>query len=203
MTEEEGTVSGDLDVTVDAGGKGLVRYRGTDTWLTIGNLDLDPPRTWSTTSELAAAIEAEKGARDAAGNVVPFEAYPPDESETPTPPVSSEGGQAAVPGEETASTTEEAPGPEESVAAEPGADPGESPQSSTASGSSEAVEHTGAEPASSNSAPGEGAPASTGATHPPAEGPSGAMESASGTGTSGAGAAPASTAAPQASSDAS
>ncbi|MEV0032876.1 hypothetical protein [Nocardia sp. NPDC050793] len=74
MTEEEGTVSGDLDVTVDATGKGLVRYRDTETWLTIGNLDGDPPRTWSTTAELAAAIEAIRGARDAAGNVVFFEA---------------------------------------------------------------------------------------------------------------------------------
>ena len=30
MTEEEGTVSGALDVAVDALGRGLVRYRGTD-----------------------------------------------------------------------------------------------------------------------------------------------------------------------------
>ncbi|TQM25348.1 hypothetical protein [Nocardia bhagyanarayanae] len=74
MTEEEGTVSGDLDVTVDDSGKGLVRYRGTDTWLTIGNLDGDPPRTWKTAAELATAIEADLGKRDAAGNVLFFEA---------------------------------------------------------------------------------------------------------------------------------
>ncbi|MEV0294634.1 hypothetical protein [Nocardia sp. NPDC050710] len=74
MTEEEGTVSGDLDVTLDAAGKGLVRYRGTDTWLTIGNLDGEPPRVWATVTELAAAIEADIGMRDAAGNVIPFEA---------------------------------------------------------------------------------------------------------------------------------
>ncbi|MCP2300012.1 hypothetical protein APR11_006475 [Nocardia amikacinitolerans] len=74
MTVEEGTVSGDLDVTVDDSGKGLVRYRGTDTWLTIGNLDGDPPRTWSTTTELATAIEADLGKRDAAGNLLFFEA---------------------------------------------------------------------------------------------------------------------------------
>ncbi|WP_431957564.1 hypothetical protein [Nocardia lijiangensis] len=74
MTEEEGTVSGDLDVTVDETGKGLVRYRDTDTWLTIGNLDGNPPRTWSTVTELAAAIESDLGKRDAAGNLVFFEA---------------------------------------------------------------------------------------------------------------------------------
>lgn len=74
MTEEEGTVSGKLDVTVDESGKGLVRYRDTDTWYTIGNLDAEPPRTWSSVAELVAAIEAGIGARDAAGNTIPFEA---------------------------------------------------------------------------------------------------------------------------------
>ncbi|MEV2224278.1 hypothetical protein AB0E01_31005 [Nocardia vinacea] len=74
MTEEEGTVSGELDVTVDATGKGLVRYRKTETWYTIGNLEAEPPRTWTTVAELAAAIEAAAGTRDAAGNTVPFEA---------------------------------------------------------------------------------------------------------------------------------
>ncbi|WP_194819610.1 hypothetical protein [Nocardia sp. XZ_19_385] len=74
MTEEEGTVSGDLDVTVDAAGKGLVRYRGNETWYTIGNLAAEPARTWKTTADLAAAIAAGIGERDAAGNTVPFEA---------------------------------------------------------------------------------------------------------------------------------
>jgi hypothetical protein len=74
MTEEEGTVSGDLDITVDDTGKGLVRYRGTDTWYTIGNLDTEPPRTWATVADLAAAINAYIGTRDASGNIVPFEA---------------------------------------------------------------------------------------------------------------------------------
>ncbi|MTE16828.1 hypothetical protein [Nocardia aurantiaca] len=74
MTEEEGTVSGDLDVTLDDSGKGLVRYRGTDTWLTIGNLDGERPRTWATINDLVAAIETEIGSRDATGNIVPFEA---------------------------------------------------------------------------------------------------------------------------------
>ena len=46
MTEEEGTVSGALDVGVDASGRAFVRYRGTENWLTIGNLDGDPPRRW-------------------------------------------------------------------------------------------------------------------------------------------------------------
>lgn len=74
MTEEEGTVSGALDVTLDAEGRGLVRYRDTESWLTIGNLDDEPPCTWATVTDLAAAIEADVGARDAAGNVIPFEA---------------------------------------------------------------------------------------------------------------------------------
>jgi hypothetical protein len=74
MTEEEGTVSGDLDITVDDTGKGLVRYRGTDTWYTIGNLDAEPPRAWAAVADLAAAIDADAGTRDASGNIVPFEA---------------------------------------------------------------------------------------------------------------------------------
>ncbi|MFX0574322.1 hypothetical protein [Nocardia nepalensis] len=74
MTEEEGTVSGALDVTVDDAGKGLVRYRDTETWYTIGNLEANPPRTWTSVAQLAAAIEATAGTRDAAGNIVPFEA---------------------------------------------------------------------------------------------------------------------------------
>ncbi|WP_225728590.1 MULTISPECIES: hypothetical protein [unclassified Nocardia] len=74
MTDEEGTVSGDLDVTIDGAGRGLVRYRETETWLTIGNLAGDPARTWTAAAELAAAIEATAGMRDTAGNTVPFEA---------------------------------------------------------------------------------------------------------------------------------
>ncbi|WP_280265491.1 hypothetical protein [Nocardia wallacei] len=74
MTEEEGTVSGELDVCLDDSGRGMVRYRGTDTWYTIGNLEADPPRTWIAVTDLAAAIVAGIGERDAAGNVVPFEA---------------------------------------------------------------------------------------------------------------------------------
>lgn len=76
MTDEEGTVSGDLDVTVDDQGRGLVRYRGTETWYHIGNLDAEPPRTWADVAELVAAIDAARGSRDAAGNVIPFEAEP-------------------------------------------------------------------------------------------------------------------------------
>lgn len=75
MTDEEGTVSGDLDVRLDDSGRGLVRYRGTDTWLTIGNLDAEPAHTWDSVARLAAAIEAGIGARDAAGNTVPFEVF--------------------------------------------------------------------------------------------------------------------------------
>ncbi|QKT14322.1 hypothetical protein DEU38_119100 [Rhodococcus sp. AG1013] len=74
MTEEEGTVSGALDVMVDALGRGLVRYRDTEAWFTIGNLDGEPPARWESVTDLATAIEAGVGARDAAGNVIPFEA---------------------------------------------------------------------------------------------------------------------------------
>lgn len=74
LTVEEGTVSGSLDVTITSAGSGLVRYRGTDTWLTVGNLEDAPPATWKTATELAAAIEAAVGDRDAAGNTVPFQA---------------------------------------------------------------------------------------------------------------------------------
>ncbi len=74
MTDEEGTVSGDLDVTVDDEGRGMVRYRGTETWYHIGNLDGDPARGWADVAELVAAVVAGRGERDAAGNVIPFEA---------------------------------------------------------------------------------------------------------------------------------
>ncbi|MGW4352994.1 hypothetical protein ACWELJ_13000 [Nocardia sp. NPDC004582] len=74
MTREEGTVSGDLDVTLDYSGHGLVRYRGTATWYTIGNLEDEEPRSWDSVQDLATAIASESGGRDAAGNVVPFEA---------------------------------------------------------------------------------------------------------------------------------
>jgi hypothetical protein len=74
MTVEEGTVSGFLDVTVTSAGRGLVRYRGTETWLTIGNLEDTPPATWKTAADLADGVEAGMGVRDAAGNIVPFEA---------------------------------------------------------------------------------------------------------------------------------
>ncbi|MFE7801259.1 hypothetical protein [Nocardia sp. NPDC057440] len=84
MTEEEGTVSGDLDVTVAETGKGLVRYRGNDSWYTIGNLEAEPPRSWATVADLAAAVEAGIGTRDAAGNTVPFEATPAGAENDPT-----------------------------------------------------------------------------------------------------------------------
>ncbi|WP_278266098.1 hypothetical protein [Nocardia sp. AG03] len=74
MTEEEGTVSGELDVMLDDTGKGLVRYRGTDTWYTIGNIEAEPPRTWDTVADLVKAIKKVAGTRDVAGNTVVFEA---------------------------------------------------------------------------------------------------------------------------------
>lgn len=74
MTAEEGTVSGLLDVTVDEDGAGLVRYRGAEDWLTIANLDDEPPAIWEAVAELVAAIEDAAGMRDVAGNVIPFEA---------------------------------------------------------------------------------------------------------------------------------
>ncbi|MGV9409586.1 hypothetical protein ACWDOP_06685 [Nocardia sp. NPDC003693] len=73
MTREEGTVSGELDVAVDDTGTALVRYRDTETWYTIGNLEDNPPVKWSSVADLVAAIEAGQGARDAAGNTIPFE----------------------------------------------------------------------------------------------------------------------------------
>ncbi|MEU4601227.1 MULTISPECIES: hypothetical protein [Nocardia] len=74
MTEEEGTVSGELDVMLDDAGKGLVRYRGTDTWYTIGNIEAEPPRTWECVADLVKAIKKVAGTRDVAGNAVVFEA---------------------------------------------------------------------------------------------------------------------------------
>ncbi|MFE3546853.1 hypothetical protein ACFXK0_28150 [Nocardia sp. NPDC059177] len=74
MTEEEGTVSGELDVMLDDTGKGLVRYRGTDTWYTIGNIEAEPPRTWDSVADLVKAIKKVAGTRDVAGNTVVFEA---------------------------------------------------------------------------------------------------------------------------------
>lgn len=74
MTAEEGTVSGLLDVAVDESGAGLVRYRDTVDWLTIANLDDEPPAIWESVAELVAAIEDAAGLVDVAGNVIPFEA---------------------------------------------------------------------------------------------------------------------------------
>lgn len=74
MTAEEGTVSGLLDVAVDESGAGLVRYRETADWLTIANLDDEPPAIWESVAELVAAIEDAAGLVDVAGNVIPFEA---------------------------------------------------------------------------------------------------------------------------------
>lgn len=73
MTDEVGTVSGELDVRVDEQGRGLVRYRDTETWYHIGTLEREPARTWTDTAALAAAIEAGAGRRDVAGNIIPFE----------------------------------------------------------------------------------------------------------------------------------
>ncbi|WP_024794015.1 hypothetical protein [Tomitella biformata] len=73
MTTEEGTVSGLLDIAVDESGAGLVRYRGTDAWLTIGNLDDEPPAVWAAVADLVSAIEDAAGAKDIAGNAIPFE----------------------------------------------------------------------------------------------------------------------------------
>lgn len=83
MTQEVGTVSGELDVAVDDKGYGLVRYRGTDTWYTIGNLEATEPCTWSGCDELVSAIMAVAGTRDAAGNTIPFEARKDDAADEP------------------------------------------------------------------------------------------------------------------------
>lgn len=73
MTREAGTISGALDITLDSEGYGLVRYRETEQWYTIGNLDDTEPRTWKSGTELADAIAKVSGTRDSAGNTVPFE----------------------------------------------------------------------------------------------------------------------------------
>lgn len=74
LTEEEGTVSGELDLSLDESGHGLVRYRGTEKWYRIGNLDAEPPCTWVDLAALVSAVQAALGERDFAGNVIPFEA---------------------------------------------------------------------------------------------------------------------------------
>lgn len=74
MTDEEGSISGELDVQLDENGHGLVRYRDNPRWLTIGNLDGDPPRPWESIDELISAIEQNRAATDVAGNALPFEA---------------------------------------------------------------------------------------------------------------------------------
>ncbi|MFC6014322.1 hypothetical protein [Nocardia lasii] len=74
MTDEEGTISGELDVMLDDAGRGLVRYRDTDTWYTIGNLEGEPARTWECVADLVKAIKKVAGTRDAVGNAVVFEA---------------------------------------------------------------------------------------------------------------------------------
>ncbi|MFE4461642.1 hypothetical protein ACFROC_30185 [Nocardia tengchongensis] len=74
MTREEGTVSGDLDVTLDYSGHGLVRYRGTATWYTFVIVVDVEPRWWTWVLVVATAIVFFWGGRDATGNVTPFEA---------------------------------------------------------------------------------------------------------------------------------
>lgn len=59
-----------------------MRYRDTETWYRIGNLAAEPPRSWASLAELAAAVTAGIGQRDAAGNTIPFEA-PPAAAESP------------------------------------------------------------------------------------------------------------------------
>ncbi|MGW4371118.1 hypothetical protein ACWEKT_36295 [Nocardia takedensis] len=123
LTEEEGTMSGELDVTVDDTGKGLVRYRETEDWFTIGNFDAEPPRTWGSVAELAAAVEAAAGTKDAAGNTVPFEAPPASAADTASEPPTS----APSPGASTTGRTEAQPG----VAAPPDGPAGDAPESTT------------------------------------------------------------------------
>ncbi|WP_188831315.1 hypothetical protein [Nocardia camponoti] len=74
MTEEEGTISGALDVMLDDAGKGLVRYRDTDSWYHIGNIEGEDAKTWDSLGDLVKAIKKVAGTRDVAGNAVVFEA---------------------------------------------------------------------------------------------------------------------------------
>lgn len=116
MTQEVGTVSGELDVAVDDKGYGLVRYRGTDTWYTIGNLEATEPCTWSDRDELVSAILAVAGTRDAAGNTIPFEARKDDAAEEPAPanePTATEGESGTASEEPAASPAADEPKPTE------------------------------------------------------------------------------------------
>lgn len=142
MTQEVGTVSGELDVAVDDKGYGLVRYRGTDTWYTIGNLEATEPRTWSDRDELVSAIMAVAGTRDAAGNTVPFEAGKGDAVDEPA---AASGEPAAE--EEPATAEEEPAGAEESPVAQ------EEPAASSTRPSPVTDEPEPAQPSSSTEPP--------------------------------------------------
>ncbi|WP_245649778.1 hypothetical protein [Nocardia shimofusensis] len=138
MTDEEGTVSGELDVRLDDSGKGLVRYRGTDTWLTIGNLDGEPVHPWDSVARLAAAIEAGIGRRDAAGNTVPFEVFaeedPADASlpvDEPQPPGASAPGSVSA--AETAGDPSNSPATTPDATTGPSTDSGDATSSAPAS----------------------------------------------------------------------
>ncbi|MFC3966462.1 hypothetical protein [Nocardia jiangsuensis] len=75
----------------------MVRYRGTEKWYRIGNLDAEPPCTWVDLAALVSAVQAALGERDFAGNVIPFEAPaagPDDPVGTPSSPDGGSDGAA-------------------------------------------------------------------------------------------------------------
>lgn len=160
MTDEEGTVSGELDVRLDDSGRGLVRYRGTDTWLTIGNLDGEPAHPWDSLARLAAAIEAGIGRRDAAGNTVPFEVFAeedpaealpaPDGTPPDTAPSPDTAGPAVEPETPDASTSDGAGAPDPTGGVLPSTSPdsGSGPSAAT----TRSAETSAAGPAQQSSA---------------------------------------------------
>ncbi|MFC8047315.1 hypothetical protein [Nocardia sp. NPDC057353] len=120
LTEEEGTVSGELDLSLDEAGHGLVRYRGTEKWYRIGNLDAEPPCTWVDLAALVSAVQASLGERDFAGNVIPFEAPAAGPDYPVGAPSSPDGGPDAAAAAAPAPADEAAPAPDTSAAAPAG-----------------------------------------------------------------------------------
>lgn len=180
MTDEEGTVSGDLEVRLDDSGKGLVRYRGTDTWLTIGNLDAEPAHPWDGVARLAAAIEAGIGARDAAGNTVPFEVFPEEDPAHANPAVAEDTStSAATPASADVRTTADTPGTAASDSAAPAETTEDEPSSPADTAASTAPDSAEARTAATDSAE------ASGSAQPPASLPStdAARESSAATGT--------------------
>lgn len=182
LTEEEGTVSGELDLSLDESGHGLVRYRGTEKWYRIGNLDAEPPCTWVDLAALVSAVRASLGERDFAGNVIPFEAPaagPDDPVGAPSAPGGgSDGTEAAAPPADGGTGT--APASDASTATP--ADDGTTAAPDSDASAANTADETPAAPAPDTTAtPADGGTEAAPAAEPPAKGTS-PFAGASGTG---------------------